>query len=59
MLREAAEDITAFADFPVAHWKKIWSTNPSSGSTKRSNAAPTSSESSPTPKPCTDSPAAS
>ena len=28
MLREAAEDITAFADFPVAHWKKIWSTNP-------------------------------
>ena len=28
MLREAAEDITAFADFPVAHWKRIWSTNP-------------------------------
>ncbi|GFG86357.1 IS256 family transposase [Mycolicibacter algericus] len=28
MLRNAAEDITAFADFPVAHWKKIWSTNP-------------------------------
>ncbi len=28
MLREAAADITAFADFPVAHWKKIWSTNP-------------------------------
>jgi transposase-like protein len=28
MLREAANDITAFADFPVAHWKKIWSTNP-------------------------------
>ncbi|ORA58558.1 IS256 family transposase, partial [Mycolicibacterium elephantis] len=28
MLREAAEDITAFADFPAAHWKKIWSTNP-------------------------------
>ena len=21
-------DITAFADFPVAHWKKIWSTDP-------------------------------
>ena len=20
--------MTAFADFPVAHWKKIWSTNP-------------------------------
>lgn len=28
MLREAAQDITAFADFPVPHWKKIWSTNP-------------------------------
>ncbi|MFN8034277.1 MAG: IS256 family transposase [Mycobacterium sp.] len=28
MLREAANDITAFADFPVPHWKKIWSTNP-------------------------------
>ena len=28
MLREAANDVTAFADFPVAHWKKIWSTNP-------------------------------
>jgi putative transposase len=28
MLREAADDITAFADFPPAHWKKIWSTNP-------------------------------
>jgi len=28
MLREAADDITAFADFPVSHWKKIWSTNP-------------------------------
>ena len=28
MLRETATDITAFADFPVPHWKKIWSTNP-------------------------------
>ena len=28
MLREAATDITAFADTLVAHWKKIWSTNP-------------------------------
>jgi len=28
MLREAAGDITAFADFPAPHWKKIWSTNP-------------------------------
>ena len=28
MLRQAEGDITAFADFPVPHWKKIWSTNP-------------------------------
>ena len=28
MLRDAADDITAFADFPVAHWTKIRSTNP-------------------------------
>jgi putative transposase len=28
MLRDAAPDITAFADFPAPHWKKIWSTNP-------------------------------
>lgn len=28
MLRAAADDVTAFADFPVSHWKKIWSTNP-------------------------------
>jgi transposase-like protein len=28
MLREAEEDLLAFADFPVAHWKKIWSINP-------------------------------
>jgi len=28
MLRAAREEITAFADFPEAHWPKIWSTNP-------------------------------
>jgi putative transposase len=28
MLRDAAPDLLAFADFPPAHWKKIWSTNP-------------------------------
>ena len=28
MLLEAKTDITAFADFPEAHWKKVWSTNP-------------------------------
>ena len=27
MLRDAKEEITAFADFPEAHWRKIWSTN--------------------------------
>ncbi|GAA4309768.1 IS256-like element IS1553 family transposase [Klenkia terrae] len=26
-VRDAREDITAFADFPQAHWRKIWSTN--------------------------------
>jgi putative transposase len=28
MLLEAADDVTAFAAFPLTHWKKIWSTNP-------------------------------
>jgi len=28
MLEEARDDITAFAAFPVAHWRQIWSTNP-------------------------------
>ena len=28
MLREAADELLAFTAFPVAHWKKIWSTNP-------------------------------
>jgi putative transposase len=28
LLRDARADITAFADFPEAHWRKIWSTNP-------------------------------
>jgi putative transposase len=28
MLADATEDLTAFADFPAAHWTKIWSTNP-------------------------------
>jgi putative transposase len=27
MLRDARDDLTAFADFPAEHWKKIWSTN--------------------------------
>ena len=28
LLLDAAADLTAFADFPQAHWQKIWSTNP-------------------------------
>jgi putative transposase len=28
MLRDAREEITAFADFPEAHWRKVWRTNP-------------------------------
>jgi len=28
LLRDAKPDLTAFADFPAAHWRKIWSTNP-------------------------------
>jgi putative transposase len=28
MLRDAKADVTAFSDFPQAHWRKVWSTNP-------------------------------
>jgi putative transposase len=28
MLTDAAEDLLAFSAFPLAHWRKIWSTNP-------------------------------
>jgi hypothetical protein len=28
LLRDAADELTAFAAFPASHWKKIWSTNP-------------------------------
>ena len=28
MLADAREDVLAFAGFPTAHWKKVWSTNP-------------------------------
>jgi putative transposase len=28
MLQDARADLLAFASFPAAHWKKIWSTNP-------------------------------
>lgn len=29
MLDEAAPDLTVFSSFPVKHWHKIWSNNPS------------------------------
>ena len=28
LLRDAEDDLLAFTGFPVAHWKKVWSTNP-------------------------------
>src|SRR5205823_9451036 len=28
MLRDACEDLLAFTGFPIAYWRKIWSTNP-------------------------------
>jgi putative transposase len=28
LLRDAGTDLLAFTGFPIAHWKKIWSTNP-------------------------------
>jgi putative transposase len=28
MLGDSAEELLAFTSFPVAHWKKLWSTNP-------------------------------
>jgi transposase-like protein len=28
LLEEAAPDITAFAGFPIEHWRQIWSNNP-------------------------------
>src|SRR5512132_624478 len=28
MLVDAREDLTVFTVFPVAHWRKLWSTNP-------------------------------
>ena len=47
LLDEAGADVLAFSSFPLAHWKKIWSNNPRSVSTRRYGAAPTSWASSP------------
>ena len=59
LLRDAAEDLLAFTGFPLGHWKKIWSTNPLERLNKEIKRPPTSSASSPTPKPCSASPALS
>ena len=48
---EARPDILA-SSFPVPHWKKIWSNNPWSVSTRRSDVAPMSWASSLTDQPC-------
>ncbi|WP_432803651.1 transposase [Brachybacterium sillae] len=31
MLKDAEADLTAFAAFPIEHWRKIWSTPPQAG----------------------------
>ena len=41
MLADATEDLTAFADFPAAHWTRSGRPTRWNGSTRRSNAAPT------------------
>src|ERR1700748_3970578 len=57
MLHEAADDGTAFAAFPVSHWKKIWSTNPLERLNKEIKRRPDVAGSSPTPTRCSAWPA--
>ena len=52
LLREAKEDLTAFADFPTRTGARSGPPTRSSDSTARSSAAPTSSASSPTSTRC-------
>jgi putative transposase len=59
MMREAREDLLAFTGFPVAHWKKIWSTNPLERLNKEVKRRTESSGASPTPPPCAAWPARS
>jgi putative transposase len=46
LLLDAKADLTAFANFPHAHWQKIWSTNPLERLNREVNDAPKSSGSS-------------
>src|SRR4051794_247515 len=55
MLRDAKEDLLAFTGFPCRTGRRSGPPTPSSGSTRRSNAAPTSSGSSRTLPPCSGS----
>jgi putative transposase len=59
MLRDAEAELTAFADFPVAHWKRMWSTHPLERLNKEIKERTESSASSPTSTPCTAWPARS
>jgi len=58
-LDRARADLLSFTAFPKEIWTQIWSNNPISGSTARSGAAPTPSESSPTAGPSSASSAPS
>jgi putative transposase len=39
LLAEAKEDLTAFRQFPAAHWGKLWSTNPAGAAEQGAQAA--------------------
>jgi hypothetical protein len=52
LLRAARSDPTAFADFPLAHWQRIWSMNPLERLNREVKRCPRSSGSSPPPTPC-------
>ena len=51
LMDASRDDVLAYMSFPREHWTQIASTNPSSGSTERSSAAPTSSGFFPTTRP--------
>jgi transposase-like protein len=38
MRTEAKTDLSAFADFPQAHWRMLWSTNPLSVNRSRNDS---------------------